>query len=136
MFRGKTHQGLRELEVDIAGVLEGQHDPDVQVVDCREPEELRAERLARAKKARRKKMWENAGVGVLGALLFLSVVAAIILLGGLVFWLAWNYGVVALVAAAGGSVGKIGFLTAVAGSLAVGILKGIFSANSRVEVRK
>lgn len=64
---------------------------------------------------------------VVGCVAILAFIATIILLGGLVFWIAWNVGVVALVAAAGGSVGKISFWAAVGGSLAVGILSRIFT---------
>lgn len=67
---------------------------------------------------------------VVGCVAILAFIATIILLGGLIFWLAWNVGVVALVAAAGGSVGKISFWAAVGGSLAVGILSRIFTRSA------
>lgn len=105
--------------------------------DIRERREReRQERCAAAKKRRRKKMLENVAVGALGVLMFVSIFLAVVALGGLIFWLAWNLGVVPIVAALGGSVGEIGFWTAVGGSLAVGVIKSIFSGSSKVEVKK
>lgn len=60
-----------------------------------------------------------------GCLVLLLLLAVTFLLGPLLVWAGWNLGVVAIVAACGGSVGKIGFLTAVFVSLALSIVGGI-----------
>ena len=77
-------------------------------------ERQRQERLASIKKQRRKRVVEKAlgGVGlVLGGAL---IAAVLIVLGAVVFQLVvWNLGVVGLVAACGGSVGKISLATAI-----------------------
>ena len=69
---------------------------------------------------------EDGLIAGLGCLALILIFVAIILFGGLIFWLAWNVGVVGIVSAAGGSVGEIGYWTAVGGSLAVGVLSRIF----------
>lgn len=65
-----------------------------------------------------------------GCLLLLLIVAIIFLLGPLLVWLGWNIGVVALVAACGGSVGKISFVTAIFVSIALNIVGGVFRATT------
>ena len=75
-------------------------------------------------------------VVALGFLGVVALFAAFVLLGGLIFWLAWNIGVVAIVAAAGGTVGKISFWAAVGASLAVGILKRILHPTPAVQTKE
>ncbi len=77
-----------------------------------------------------------AGLVIVGVVVAgLAVVTAFVLLGGLIFYLAWNLGVVGVVAAAGGSVSKIGFWTAVGASLFLGIIKGVLSAFGRTTAK-
>lgn len=72
------------------------------------------------------KKHDDSGLEVLvGCVAILCIIIVAVLLGGLFFWLAWNLGVVGVVAAAGGSVGKISFWTGVGATLAVGILARI-----------
>lgn len=67
------------------------------------------------------------GLGcVLLALALLVLFPIIVAISALITMLAWNLGVVALVAAAGGSVGKIGFITAIFVNFAIGIVARIF----------
>ena len=73
---------------------------------------------------------ENEGNVLLGCVTVLTIFAVIALFGGLIFWLAWNLGVVGIVSAAGGSVDTIGYWTAVGGSLAVAVLSRIFRRRS------
>lgn len=70
----------------------------------------------------------SAGVIALLVVAFIVLVVLIALLGGVITQFAWNYGVVALVAAAGGSLGKIGLVTAIAANLAISIVGRIFRA--------
>lgn len=60
-----------------------------------------------------------------------ALFAAFVMLGGLIFYLAWNLGVVGVVGAAGGTVSTIDFWTAVGASLFLGIIKGVLSAFGR-----
>ncbi len=98
--------------------------------------EIRKERLEQRKRLQRKNAIQNVATGVAVALLVVSGIALIVGIGALVFYLAWNLGVVPIVAAAGASVGKIGFWTALGGSLAVGVVKGIFHGGSSATVTK
>jgi rhodanese-related sulfurtransferase len=45
VFRAKINQGLDELEVDVAHLVEKRQGLDVQIVDCREPDEWNAGHL-------------------------------------------------------------------------------------------
>lgn len=95
-----------------------------------EPEAVRAARLKAYKKKQRLSLLGTVLL-VIGAVVGVAALLALCLgLGALVFLVAWNVGIVHLVAAAGGSVGTIGFWTALGGSLAVGILKGIVHGNA------
>lgn len=71
---------------------------------------------------------------VLAIIAFAALVGGIVALGGLITMLAWNYGVVALAAACGSAVAKIGFGTAICVNLAVGVLNRIFRPRN-VEVK-
>ena len=68
----------------------------------------------------------------LGCLTVLVLLAVVLTITTLVIWLGWNLGVVALVAASGGSVSKIGFWTAFGIALLVNVLRGIFTSNVTV----
>lgn len=61
-------------------------------------------------------------VGGLLVLLTLAFVVGCFVLGGLVTMLAWNLGVVAIVAACGGTVAKIGLLTGIFTNIALNIV--------------
>lgn len=77
-----------------------------------------------------KRTGSDDGLGrLLLALVILVLLPIIILIGGLITMLAWNLGVVALVAAAGGTVGKIGLITAIFVNFAIGIVARIFRPN-------
>lgn len=45
MLKRVLNQGLHELEVDVPHVVAARDDPDVQIVDCREPNEWHAGHL-------------------------------------------------------------------------------------------
>lgn len=62
-------------------------------------------------------------------LVLLAVVLLVHLIGGLVVLVAWNLGVVNVVAASGGTVDGISYLTAVGASFAFGLLRGLFRSN-------
>lgn len=68
----------------------------------------------------------GAALVVLAVVLILGVAVLVHLFGGLIVLLAWNLGVVNVVAASGGSVATIGYLTAVGVSIALTFLRGIF----------
>lgn len=68
----------------------------------------------------------SGGEVLLGCLFALVLFVVIVVLFALLTQFAWNVGVVALVAACGGSVAKIGFWTAVAVNIALGIIARIF----------
>jgi hypothetical protein len=70
---------------------------------------------------------------VLGVLALFSVVWGI---GAVIFYVAWNLGVVNIAAAVGGSVASINFWTALGGSFAIGILKRVFSRQPAVQATK
>lgn len=95
-------------------------------------ERQRQERIAAAKKRRRKEARDKFFAGLLVAAVIIVLVAALVILCGLITMLAWNYGVVALVAACGGSVSKIGLITAVCANLAIGVISRIFRRDSGV----
>lgn len=87
--------------------------------------------------------YDHGGLGtILGgiaiALMVLTVIAAVLAtvwavwaLGGLVVLLAWNLGVVNIVAASGGSVGTIGFFTAVGAYVVLSLIRSIFRPTER-----
>lgn len=90
---------------------------------------LRQERLAAAKAKRRKEAWTKVAValgGLAGALLGVLFV-------GVITMFAWNVGVVGVVAASGGAVGKIGLLTAIAANFAIGIVARIVWPQGKVQ---
>lgn len=62
---------------------------------------------------------------VLGVFVVAMVVAALIALGGLITMLVWNLGVVAIIAACGGSVGKISFVVAILVNVALSMISGV-----------
>jgi hypothetical protein len=62
---------------------------------------------------------------------FLAIVLIIVIvlvISTLIIFFGWNLGVVALVAACGGSVSKIGFWTAFFVGLAISVIRGLFKA--------
>lgn len=61
---------------------------------------------------------------MLVALVVVFVISALLILVG------WNVGVVALVAACGGSVSTISFWTALGVAFAITVIKGLFSAGA------
>jgi hypothetical protein len=67
----------------------------------------------------------TAGIGILG--IIVALVFLLSCIGAAILFFGWNLGVVALVAACGGHVAKIGFWTAYFVSLALSVVKGIFS---------
>lgn len=64
-------------------------------------------------------------IAIIVGLLFIGLFAA---LGAVITWAAWNWGVVAIVAAAGGSIAKIGLVTAFFINVALGIVTSPFRA--------
>lgn len=56
----------------------------------------------------------------------LLVFSALVVLGGLFTLVAWNVGVVGIVAAAGGTVGKISLGIAICANIAIGVIGRIF----------
>lgn len=70
------------------------------------------------------------GIIALGVTAAAVLVAAIVALAALITMLAWNLGVVALVAATGNSVGTIGFVTAIFVNMAIGVVSRIFRSPS------
>ncbi len=82
----------------------------------------REEAAVRRKKERRLEIL--AGFGIAVALVV--VIAAIIVASGVLTMLAWNIGVVGLVAATGGSISKISLGVAICVNLAIGVLGRIF----------
>jgi uncharacterized membrane-anchored protein len=89
-----------------------------------------SEKVQARLKAARKRKRQDAVVQVIGTIIVvlavLALIAGIIALGGLLTLLAWNYGVVAIAAACGASVAKIGFGTAICLNLAIGVVGRIF----------
>lgn len=59
---------------------------------------------------------------VLGTVIVITVILAVAAFAALLTMLAWNLGVAALVAAAGGHVGHIGIVTAFFANVALGIV--------------
>lgn len=94
---------------------------------------IREEAVKQRKAWKRRELRQNILVAVLGSLAVVGVIAAIIAFGGLIFFAAWNLGVVNIASAAGGSVATINFWTAIGGSLAVGILSRIFRRTPTVQ---
>lgn len=92
----------------------------------------RRARIARDLKSRANKLdgpveWAAAAIGVLLLIvLFLVIVGAFAVLGGLITMVAWNYGVVPIVAASGGAVAKISLLTGISANIAIGVISRIF----------
>lgn len=92
----------------------------------------RRARIARDLKSRANKLdgpveWAAAAIGVLLLIvLFLVIVGAFAVLGGLITMVAWNYGVVPIVAASGGAVAKISLLTGISANIAISIVGRIF----------
>lgn len=95
----------------------------------------RETRLQVAKKRRRKEVALKVVAGIAAVVAVLLLVALIVLFGGLLFYIAWNVGVVALVAAAGGHVAHIGFWTAVGGSLLVGVIQRAVHGTPTVQAK-
>lgn len=83
---------------------------------------LRAQRARLRRKSRR----ENIIVGTLAVLGGLALVAGVVILSGLITMLAWNIGVVGIVSACGGAVGKISLGIAICANLAIGIASRLF----------
>lgn len=77
----------------------------------------------------------NQGDGAAGCLLLAIVLLVflpiVVILSGLLTLLAWNVGVVAIVAACGGAVAKIGLGTAICANIALGIVGRIFRGPSK-----
>ena len=96
-----------------------------------EPYEERVAKLrAAAKKRRRKNAAESVVVGTLGAVVVIGIVLVVAALSAVLTMLAWNLGVVAIVAAAGGHVGEIGLVTAFFANVALGILRRILAPST------
>jgi hypothetical protein len=66
---------------------------------------------------------------LVGIFLVLLIFFLFLCIGTAVVFFGWNLGVVALVAASGGTVGKISFWTAFFINLALGILRGLFKSS-------
>lgn len=105
------------------------------VADKKTLEQMREEAARLRKKRARKSLIENVLLGIVIAVAVVALVALLFSIGGAVFYLAWNLGVVNLVAAAGGSVSTINFWTAIGGSVAVGIIRGIFRREQTAAVK-
>lgn len=82
--------------------------------------------------ARRKADSVDAVTGCAIMLAILALLPAFAALGALLTMLAWNLGVVAIVAACGGHVAHIGFWTALFANIAIGVVGRIFR---RTEVK-
>lgn len=66
---------------------------------------------------------------LLGIILIVLLFGFFLLLGTAFVFFGWNLGVVALVAACGGTVGKISFWTAFFIDLALGIVRGLLKSS-------
>lgn len=66
-----------------------------------------------------------------GCLATLIGFVLVVLVVGLLVMFAWNVGVVPIVAAAGGHVAKIGYLTAIAGFVALSLLGGVIRGRGK-----
>lgn len=92
------------------------------------------DRLGELREARRKAKRRDTALSVLGVVAAVVIIvlgiAGVLALGAVITKFAWNYGVVKLVAASGGSVAKIGFLTALAVNFAIGIIGRVFRPTS------
>jgi hypothetical protein len=70
------------------------------------------------------------GITALAAIfVIVAIVVLVLLIGTAVVFFGWNLGVVALVAACGGTVGKISFWTAFFINIAIGVLRGLFKSS-------
>lgn len=83
--------------------------------------------------ARRSTTGGDVAVGAAVIAGVLALVAALYAIAALIFMFAWNVGVDAIVTAAGGNVGDIGFLPALGGVFVIGILRSLLGRNSTVE---
>ena len=91
-----------------------------------EREERRQKIIKDAKARKRKRLYMK--VAFVAAFIVGVLIAAT--LAGLVFQIAWNVGVVGLVAAAGGSVAKISLGTALGGILVLMFLQGVLGKSN------
>jgi hypothetical protein len=72
-------------------------------------------------------------VGAIVVALIIAIIAAVVLLSGLITLLAWNVGVVGIAAALGATVGKISLGIAICANFAIGIIGRIFHGPSTVK---
>lgn len=76
---------------------------------------------------------DSIAVSILVGVFVIGIIGLAVVLGGLLTLLAWNVGVVGIVAAAGGSVGKIGLGIAICANIAIGIVGRIFRPRAEVK---
>lgn len=89
-------------------------------------DQIRKQRAAAKAAFQRRQKREKVLFTIVAVLLLIAAVAAIVILGGIITQFAWNVGVVALVAACGGTVGKISLGAAIAANFALSIIGGVF----------